>query len=556
LAAAATIRGIVSRFEARALLPAPPWRRGVLEQEISGASRTLAFEVVEQRGAIAELQLALEVGEPLAPAALPDPQECGLALLAEAGLPVLGDTPRGGARVPGAPRWRPAGAAPDASPWWPEEALFPPVEGRGDALPELAVSRASERVLARGHPWILRDEQTGDCAGFLPGTLVRVVGPKGRSLGLARVEGTGSLAARMWTRGGERDAKTQSVEARVARALKRRRALLYPAAGAPATDAFRLVHGEADALPGIAVDRLGSVLRVLVSGRCCDPLRPRLLDALVRGLAEPLGPDPPVVEVLHLREPPRGELECVRLARGAQPAAWDGRASRQGDGRIVVHELGLAYLVDPGLGAPERSTPGIGLFLDQRENRRRLMERAAGGGHWLNLFAHTGAFSVALLAAGADRVTSVDLSVAYLRWLEENLALNRAAGDLSRRHRGVRGDGRRFLARLAPHERFEGIILDPPTAAAAGRRFWSVTRDLHPLVEAALAHLQPDGLLLVSRNDRRGKQRLEEVVDSAARSAGMTIEIVGEAPPGGDFPRLAGFEEGEPFKALLARRLG
>jgi 23S rRNA (cytosine1962-C5)-methyltransferase len=373
-------------------------------------------------------------------------------------------------------------------------------------------------------------------------------------LGWARIEGSGSLAARIWARGGEPDAKPASIEARVAQALKRRRALLDPRRGEPRTDAFRLVHGEADALPGIAVDRLGGMLRVLVSGRGWDAIRPRVLAALVGGLSSQLGPDPPVVEVLHLHHPPRGELECVRLAQGALAAPALAGGVPRCDGRIVVYELGLAYLVDPGLGRPTRSTPGIGLFLDQRENRRRLMEHAGRGGHWLNLFAHTGAFSVALLAAGAAQVTSVDLSGTYLRWLEENLALNREQGVEAGRHRSERSDGRRFLGKLAPRERFAGIILDPPTAASAGRKFWSVARDLRPLIEAALAHLLPGGVLLVSRNDRGGKQGLEEGVEHAAQAAGVAIETLGEAPAGPDFPCLEGFEEGKPFRALLLRR--
>jgi 23S rRNA (cytosine1962-C5)-methyltransferase len=566
----------MTHIEARVLVPSPPWRRGVLKLSMGGVPCALAFEIVEQRGGIAELALGFEAGERRAggegadsgepssasesvdPKQVGDPRKCSLVMLAEAGFPVLGDSPRAGARLKGGPRWLYSGASwsagSGAPAWWPEEEVFPRIEGRGGRLPELAVSRVTQRVLARGHPWILRDAETGDCAGLLPGTLVQVVGPKGKRLGLARVEGAGSLAARMWTQGGGADTKPESVEARVARALKRRRALLVPPRGEPRSDAYRLVHGEADGLPGIVVDRLGSVLRVLVSGRGWDAVRPRVLAALVGGLSAQLGPNPPVVEVLHLRHPPGGELERVRLAQGSLHARSPGAGVPDGDGRIVVHELGLAYLVDPGLQTPTRSTPGFGLFFDQRENRRRLMEHAGRGGRWLNLFAHTGAFSVALLAAGATRVTSVDLSAAYLRWLEENLALNGKRGVEARNHRSVRGDGRRFLARLAPHERFEGIILDPPTAASAGRNFWSVARDLRPLVEGALAHLHPGGVLLVSRNDRRGKQRIEEVVESAARSAGVAIEMLGDAPAGSDFPRLEGFEEGEPFKALLVRR--
>ena len=88
----------------------------------------------------------------------------------------------------------------------------------------------------------------------------------------------------------------------------------------------------------------------------------------------------------------------------------------------------------------------MGLYLDQRENRARLAARAARGGRWLNLFAHTGAFSVALLAGGAEEVVSVDLSRAYLRWLEDNLAENDLPNS-GAAHRAVRGEATQQASR-------------------------------------------------------------------------------------------------------------
>jgi 23S rRNA (cytosine1962-C5)-methyltransferase len=309
------------------------------------------------------------------------------------------------------------------------------------------------------------------------------------------------------------------------------------------TDAYRLVHGEADGLPGLAIDRLGSCLRVLVTGRACEQVLPRVLDALTRTLA-PSG-DLPVVEVVHLRERPAGALECVRIVRGVRaPGLVDGSERR------VVRERGLRFQVEVGLADPTRSSPGFGLFLDQRENRARVAARARGG-RWLNLFAHTGAFTAALLAAGASEVVSVDLSAAWLRWLEQTLALN---GLDAARGPCVRGDGRRWLEWLPEDERFDGIVLDPPTAAAAGRRFWSVRRDLEPMLEASLARLAPRGCLLVCRNDRGGARDLSALVQRAATRSGVTLARTLPAPPGEDFPSLPDFPEGDPFEGVLVER--
>lgn len=539
---AALVRG--GAREERALVEATLWRSGVLA---TGAkeSASLGFEVVCERDGVAEVALAPGA---LAPGALRE-------TLGRAGAAIVGDARFGGRLVAGGLRlWSVRLRIPEEGidvecdapeGVWPEEPVFAPSGRGGERAGEaasLVVSLATLRALARGHPWVLADGETGDAGAFRPGALVALRGPSGEPGGFARIEGEGALAARVWSRG---DSPGASVEARVAAAIGRRRRLLAAAERDGATDAFRLVHGEADGLPGLAIDRLGPCLRVLVTSRACAQIVPRAIDATLRTLGGAMRADTPVVEVLHLREPPPGRLECVRLARGTLAP----EATREG-GCVVVRERGLLFEVDPGLSRPAHPSPGIGLYLDQRENRERLAHRARGG-RWLNLFAHTGAFSAALLAAGAAEVVSVDLSAAWLRALDATLERN--ALDAAR-HRSVRGDSRRYFERLAGDERFDGIVLDPPTAAAAGRRFWSVRRDLEPLVESALGRLAPRGCLLVCRNDRAGSRTLEALVRRAASRAGVGLAELLAAPPGEDFPSLAGFPEGDPFEGVLAVR--
>ena len=100
---------------------------------------------------------------------------------------------------------------------------------------------------------------------------------------------------------------------------------------------------------------------------------------------------------------------------------------------------------------------------------------------------------------------------------------------------------------------FDGIVLDPPPAAAAGRRFWSVQRDLPPLVEAALGRLRPGGCLLVCRNQRRARVSVADLVEAAAGRAGVRLSTLEDAGPGADFPRRKAFPEGDAFRGVLAR---
>lgn len=530
-------------FGWRALVPAPAYAQGELEVSPPREGR-LEFVRTELRDGVAELVLRSQgIG----------PEEIREALgLAMGG--VLGDARFGGRMVAGGLRLAGVRVEPgpdfarDGPPapsgWWPDEPVFVRDASSGrDASTSLRVSAATLRAIAKGHPWVLADRETTDTRRFRPGTLVALAGAVDPTL--VRVDSEGPLVARLWSVG---DAKRgASVEARVARALARRRTLLHSADAPDGTDAFRLVHAEADGLPGLFVDRLGGTLRVLSTGRACEPVQDRVVDALVRALEGSIGPDPPVVEVVHLREAPAGRLRSVRLARGRLAAEI-----ASGERLLPVRERGLVFEVDLGLGAPEVPSPTFGLFPDQRENRARLAAIASGG-RFLNLFAHTGAFSVALLAAGASEVVSVDLSSSWLARLERAIERN---GLDPERSRSVRSDARNFLERLDPDERFRAIVIDPPTAAAAGRRFWSVRKDLEPLVALSLARLAPGGVLLVCRNDRGGGRTLAALVSRAAEQAGVALAGVEPAPPAEDYPKLAGFPEGDPFEGLWVRVAG
>jgi len=496
-----------------ALVPALPWREG--------RGDGFAFEVLEERGGVARVGLALE-GADLARAR---------AWLAAAGAAVLGDVVNGGILVAGGLRLAELGVPLP----FPDEAVFPAPAPAPEAT--LRISGGTVRALERGHPWLIADRETERGDRFAPGTLVALVDKDGRTHGLARSEGASELAAVMWSPRA-RPREVASIEERVARALARRAPLL----DAGATDAVRLIHGEADGLPGFAVDRLGPALRMLVTSRAALPLRERALAALRAARLPGLAADPPVIEVLHLRERPPGELLCVRQLAG-EPAALPAP--------LVVREGALRFEVELGLAEPTRPRPGVGFFLDQRDNRARLARRAAQGGRHLNLFAHTGGFSAALLAGGADEVWSVDLSGPYLAQLERNLA--HSALPLAR-HRTVRREARRFLDELEPAERFAGIVLDPPTAAASGRRFWSVRRDLEPLAAAAVGRLAPGGYLLLTRQDRAGRAGLDQLVTRAAASVRVRLAAIEPARPGLDFPALRAFPEGAPFEAVLATR--
>ncbi len=164
----------------------------------------------------------------------------------------------------------------------------------------------------------------------------------------------------------------------------------------------------------------------------------------------------------------------------------------------VVHEGGLAFEVDL------HSYLDTGLFLDHRETRNWVRERAAGR-RMLNLFAYTGSFSVYAAAGGALSTTSVDLSNTYQNWTRRNLSLN---GFDTADHTLVRADVFEYLERAVRERRqFGVIVLDPPSFSNSKKmlEILDVQRDHTRLIEACLKLLTPSGILIFSTNRRRFK---------------------------------------------------
>jgi 23S rRNA (cytosine1962-C5)-methyltransferase len=189
----------------------------------------------------------------------------------------------------------------------------------------------------------------------------------------------------------------------------------------------------------------------------------------------------------------------------------------------VVSEGGLKFEVDL------HSYLDTGLFLDHRETRALVRQRAAGR-RMLNLFAYTGSFSVYAAAGGALATTSVDLSNTYQAWTQRNLALNGFSGDA---HQLERADVFEYLERAQRERRLFGlIVLDPPSFSNSKKmqEILDVQRDHRRLIEACLELLTPNGELFFSTNRRRFK------LDDALQALPGAEEITRQTLPD-DFKR-------------------
>ena len=256
------------------------------------------------------------------------------------------------------------------------------------------------------------------------------------------------------------------------------------------TNAVRLIHGASDGWPGLFVDKLGNYLLAQSEHEFRVDQRAEL---------EQLAQTHQAHGVYH-----KGLNRNVRQSKvaDASPQLIFGEASPE---RFTIRENGLTYEMSFSEGY------SVGLFLDQRDNRRRFLTghvaadfdwRSAGPqAEVLNTFAYTCGFSVAAAKAGA-RTVSLDLSKKYLEWGQRNFTLN---GLDPAQHDFIYGDTFDWMRRLAKKRRsFDVIVLDPPTFSQSKESgTWQAEKDYGKLVEAALPLLKPKGVLLASTNAAR-----------------------------------------------------
>lgn len=304
-----------------------------------------------------------------------------------------------------------------------------------------------------------------------------------------------------------------------ARAL--RAAIIQPAE----TDAYRLQHGASDGAPGWYIDRLGGYLLSQAEQAAGSTQLERL------GALQPLrGAYHKILSRQVRRTSPEEASPLPVLGEPAPP-------------RFTVKENGVVYELSFSEGY------SVGLFLDQRDNRRRLLSGHVAAGFSLderarpltvlNTFAYTCAFSVCAALAGAH-TTSLDLARKYLEWGARNFTLN---GLDPAEHDFIYGDAFDWLRRLARKQRqFDLVLLDPPTfSQAKGRGVFRAAKDYGKLVVAALPVLAPGGVLLASTNAAGLEaEAFQAMVDGAIAGGGRSVLQRHYVPQPPDFPLSRG----------------
>jgi 23S rRNA (cytosine1962-C5)-methyltransferase len=393
-------------------------------------------------------------------------------------------------------------------------------------IPILRLGRGRDRSLRRRHPWVYSGAIASVEGKPPPGAIVRLVGHDGGFLAWAYFNERSQIRARVldWDESASIDESWWRRS--IASAVQRRRDLPE----LEGCDVSRLIHSEADGLPGLVVDRYGEwlVVQVLTAGT------ERVKKEIVSALADALKPK----GIFERSDQDARGLEGLRPSVGCL-------AGEEPPERLEVDERGHRFIVDVKNGQK------TGFYIDQRENRRSVAEYTTGK-EVLDLFSYTGGFSVYALSHGASRVTLVESSAGALKIAEANLVANRAdpsrfeliQGNAFEVARDFRDVGRRF----------DVVIADPPKFAQSRAHLEKAERAYKDVNLIGMKLLKPEGLLATfSCSGAVGVELFSKIVTWASVDANRRVQILRRLSQGADHPVMPSFPESEYLKGLICR---
>jgi len=390
-------------------------------------------------------------------------------------------------------------------------------------LPRVILKRGKEKPVLRGHPWVFSgavEKVEGDVS---PGDIGEVYSREGHFLGIGHLNPHSQIILRVLTQKKE-ELNIDFFRERISKAAVLREKWLKGK-----TNAYRLVNGEGDFLPGLMVDCYGGifVLQCLTAGM--ERSKGLLTDLIVRDFR------PQSVyersDVATRRE--EGLPESSGLLFG-----------KEVPDRIEIEEFGCHFRVNVKRGQK------TGFYLDQRENRFSL-EELSHGKRILDCFCYTGAFAIHAGLGGAKELTLIDSSEEALGIAEEHFDLNRLK---EIPHQLIRGDAFEVMRGL--ESRYDIIILDPPPFAKRKGHLTSASRGYKDLNLWAFRLLKREGLLFTfSCSHHMSWDLFQKIVFSAAVDAGRKVQLLGRRGHPIDHPFNLCHPEGEYLKGMICRVL-
>ncbi len=386
----------------------------------------------------------------------------------------------------------------------------------------ITVREGKERSLLKRHPWVFQGSIASGKADA--GETVRVQAHDGRFLAWAAYSPESQIRVRAWSFDEAERIDRAFFLRRIEQAVAIRQRLPI------ASDGVRLVHGEADGLPGLIVDRYADTLSVQFLSAGIERWKPVIADLLLEATG-----------LTRLYE--RSDASARGLEGLPEVKGW---LRGEGATEVTIREHDWKLTLDVAEGHK------TGFYLDQRDSRKLFADsvRHFGLQRVLNCYCYTGGFSVAAFAGGATEVTSVDSSGPALERAQAHIVLN---GFDAARHHTLDADVNQTLrAFLQQGRSFDAIVLDPPKFAANAAHAERAARAYKDINRLAFMLLAPGGVLFTySCSGGISADLFHKIVAGAgldANADGLIYARTGAAP---DHPMTVTFPEGEYLKGLV-----
>jgi len=392
------------------------------------------------------------------------------------------------------------------------------------------VKAAAERAIRQGHPWvyenaIVRQSQSGQ-AGDLAVIYDRA---ENQFLAIGLYDPFSPIRIRILQANSQAAINRGWFARKLVQAQALRQTLIESG-----TSGYRLVYGESDGLPALVIDRYDDALVIKLYSLVWIPHLPNLMAALKESIA---------FETLYLR--------LSRALQSSQASLLEDYHLH--DGQVLMGDLNPAPVPfsENGLvfAADVRYGHKTGFFFDQRDNRQRVRQLAAGR-RVLDVFCYVGGFTIYALAGGAKSVTAVDISPAAIQALERHVGSNQL--ELERVETRVADAFVGMQALVSEGRKYELVIVDPPSFAKRQAEVAGALRAYRRLLRLALKLTASDGILVMSSCSSRIQPRqFFNLMVNTANQDGCRLEMIAQSSHALDHP--IGFREAAYLKTLFAR---
>ena len=400
------------------------------------------------------------------------------------------------------------------------------------AYPKCTITAKGTRWVENGHPWIYEAEVVSIEGDAENGALVDAVSEKGKYLGTGFLSKNSKIRIRLVSRNANDRFDEAFWRRRVQYAWDYRKSVMGGDTGA-----CRVIFGEADAFPGLTVDRFNDVLVTQTLSIGIERIKPMLFPLLV----DVLNRDGAGIRGVY----ERNDVAIRALEGMEQGKGWfpiPGRPTPESTVTTIT-ENGIEYLVDVGNGQK------TGFFLDQKYNRQAVA-RIAKGRNVLDCFTHTGSFALNAAKGGAAHVTAVDISETAIDMAKQNAERN----GLADRMEFVTADVFDLLTELLESGRkpYDLIILDPPAFTKSRKTVNSAERGYREINSAALKLLPPGGYFATaSCSHFMPTELFERMLERAAFDAGVQLRQIEQRQQAPDHPILWNVPETDYLKFYL-----